>query len=44
MNWRDFLTANEAEELAQIDRAKKAGQAHARRIWDRCRKRMKGKK
>lgn len=41
MNWRDFLTADEVSELAQIDADKKAGQAQARRIYDRCRKRMK---
>lgn len=40
MNWRDHLTQSEIDELAQIERAKKAGQAQARRIYDRCRKRM----
>ncbi|MBK9496679.1 MAG: hypothetical protein IPO08_19695 [Xanthomonadales bacterium] len=40
VNWRDYLTAEEIERLAQIDRAKKDGQAEQRRIYDRCRKRM----
>lgn len=40
MNWRDHLTQSEIDELAQIERDKKAGQAQARRIYDRCRKRM----
>jgi hypothetical protein len=44
MNWRDYLTDAEIAELAEIDRAKKAGQAQARRIYDRCRKRMKDTK
>jgi hypothetical protein len=39
MNWRDHLTDTEAAELAEIDRAKLAGQRQARRIYDRCRKR-----
>lgn len=39
MNWRDYLTADEIERLAEIDREKKAGQAEHRRIYDRCRKR-----
>jgi hypothetical protein len=30
--WRDYLTADEIERLAEIDRAKKAGQAEQRRI------------
>lgn len=42
MSWRDYLTSAEVAELAQIDSDKKAGQAQARRIYDRCRKRMKG--
>ena len=41
MSWRDHLTGAE-KELAAIDRTKKEGQAQARRIYDRCRKRMKG--
>lgn len=40
VNWRDHLTPAEIDELAQIERDKKAGQAQARRIYDRCRKRM----
>jgi len=44
MTWRDHLTVAEKAELAAIDRAKKEGQAQARRIYDRCRKRMKGSK
>ncbi len=39
-DWRDYLTADEIEELALIESAKKAGQAMQRRIYDRCRKRM----
>lgn len=41
MIWRDFLTPAEVERLAEIERDKKAGQAEQRRIYDRCRKRMK---
>ena len=40
MNWRDHLTRPEITELEAIDRAKKDGQRQARRIYDRCRKRM----
>ena len=40
MIWRDYLTAAEIARLAEIDRAKKDGQAEQRRIYDRCRKRM----
>lgn len=40
MNWRDHLTQPEIAELEAIDRAKKEGQRQARRIYDRCRKRM----
>jgi len=40
MNWRDYLTPEEIAELAEIEREKRAGQAQARRIYDRCRKRM----
>lgn len=40
MIWRDYLTPDEIARLAEIDRAKKAGQAEQRRIYDRCRKRM----
>ncbi|MGA1807433.1 MULTISPECIES: hypothetical protein [Sphingobium] len=40
-SWRNYLTPSEAEELAAIERARDAGKAQARRIYDRCRKRMK---
>lgn len=40
MNWRDYLTPEEIAELAEIERAKLEGQKQARRIYDRCRKRM----
>lgn len=38
--WRDYLTPVEIAELAEIERAKREGQKQARRIYDRCRKRM----
>lgn len=40
MDWKDYLTDAEIAELAEIDRAKREGQKQARRIYDRCRKRM----
>lgn len=40
VNWRDYLTPAEIEELAKIETDKRAGQAQQRRIYDRCRKRM----
>lgn len=40
VNWRDYLTPTEIAELAEIERAKRDGQKQARRIYDRCRKRM----
>lgn len=39
--WRSYLKPDEIERLAQIDAAKREGQAEQRRIYDRCRKRMK---
>ena len=42
--WKDYLTLSEVDELAKIDREKREGQAQARRIYDRCRKRMKVQK
>ena len=39
-NWRDYLAAAEIQRLAEIEQAKKAGQAEQRRIYDRCRKRI----
>lgn len=39
--WRDFLADEEVAELSEIEAAKVAGQQRARRIYDRCRKRMK---
>jgi hypothetical protein len=39
VNWRDYLKPEEIERLAEIEAAKKAGQAEQRRIYDRCRKR-----
>jgi hypothetical protein len=44
MIWRDHLKPHEVERLAEIEREKRVGQAEARRIYDRCRKRMSGKK
>jgi hypothetical protein len=43
MIWRDHLKPHEVERLAEIEREKRIGQAEARRIYDRCRKRMSGK-
>ena len=40
VNWRDYLTPAEIAELAEIECAKREGQKQARRIYDRCRKRM----
>ena len=40
MSWADYLTPAEIHRLLQIKTDKKAGQAEARRIYDRCRKRM----
>ena len=40
MTWRDHLKPHEVERLAEIEREKRVGQAEARRIYDRCRKRM----
>jgi hypothetical protein len=42
-NWRDYLTPDESQRLLEIDRAKKAGQAEQRKIYDRCRKRMQAR-
>jgi hypothetical protein len=41
MNWKDFLTAAEIDELAKIQADKLAGQKQARRIYDRCWRRLK---
>lgn len=41
MNWKDFLTAAEVEELAKIQADKAAGQKQAKRIYDRCWRRLK---
>jgi len=40
MTWQNYLSAAEVAELAQIAADKRAGQAQAKRIYDRCRKRM----
>ena len=44
MIWRDYLKPHEVERLAEIEREKRVGQAEARRIYDRCRKRADAKK
>lgn len=44
MEWRDFLTKDEAKAIARIDAKRKAvadSNAEYRLIYDRCRKRMK---
>lgn len=43
-DWRDFLKEEEITELSNIDHAKREGQKQARRIYDRCRKRMTARK
>jgi hypothetical protein len=44
VTWRDHLKPHEVERLAEIEREKRVGQAEARRIYDRCRKRADAKK
>lgn len=41
MNWQDFLTDEERETLERLDAERAAASALRRKIWDRCRKRMK---
>lgn len=40
MNWREYLTAEEAQRLDQLKVENRAIKAEHRRIYDRCRKRM----
>jgi hypothetical protein len=40
-DWRDHLTIDEAERLAEIDRIKRELRKEARKIFDRARKRLK---
>lgn len=40
MNWRDFLTAEEADRLDELQAENRKLKAEHRRIYDRCRKRM----
>ena len=40
-NWRTHLTPDEAQWLADYERRKVADRKHARKIFDRARKRMK---
>lgn len=41
MNWLDYTTAAERRVLARIETEKAQGVALRRKIYDRCRKRMK---
>lgn len=38
--WADYLTNDEIHRLIQIKQDRAEGRAEARRIYDRCRKRM----
>ena len=40
MPWQDHMTPEERERLLEIGSLKRAMQTEARRIYDRCRKRM----
>ena len=41
MKWREVLTEHERLRLAELARERAANKAECRRIYDRCRKRMK---
>ena len=43
MNWRDYLTPEETQELERIDEERREGQGLRRKIFDRCRRRMERK-
>jgi len=43
MNWKDFLTDQERARLSAIPAERATLAKEARRIWDRCRKRMRAK-
>lgn len=43
MNWRDYLTDVEIARLEQLKADTRVIKAEQRRIYDRCRKRMKVK-
>ena len=42
MNWKDYLRADEVQRLKELADEREANKAEYRRIYDRCRKRMKG--
>lgn len=41
MNWKDYMTQAEIARVAELDSERRARLAEYRRIYDRCRKRMK---
>jgi hypothetical protein len=40
MTWKDYLTPDERQQLANIEETKLHGQRERHRIYDRCRKRL----
>jgi hypothetical protein len=41
MDWHDFLNETERARLVELDLQRTSHRAESRRIYDRCRKRMK---
>lgn len=41
MNWKDYLRDDEVQRLDELAKEREENKAEYRRIYDRCRKRMK---